>query len=105
MNSSIKNFFSSGSKDSKTSRRLSSSLRKWLNADFYSMAFSESEKNRIENNSLRNPASGSFINKGTKDKVFVLSSLDVTKYEIELDVLNSRLTDYAKKKISDAKAR
>ena len=82
-----------------------SSLRKWLNADFYSMAFSESEKNRIENNSLHNPASGSFINKDTKDKVFVLSSLDVTKYEIELDVLNSRLTDYAKKKISDAKAR
>ena len=73
MNSSIKNFFSSGSKDSKTSRRLSSSLRKWLNETFIS-SFSTSESSYILQSTVHDS------NGDTQDKVFILSEDELVKY-------------------------
>ena len=46
-------------------------LRKWLNNDFYNMAFSVSEKSQIQNTTLAY---------NTKDNVFLLSKDETTKY-------------------------
>lgn len=53
------------------------SLRKWLNADFYEYAFSDSEKNLICETDITTVSDGYSV---TKDKVFLLSTDEVNKY-------------------------
>ena len=81
-------------------------LRDWLNNDFYSTAFDETEKNMIIVTTNHNPDAREFDNhwdgKGgndTYDKVFLLNCSEVDDY------LNNRqcmLTDYASESILDA---
>ena len=52
----------------------SSTIRKWLNGDFYNEAFSGAEKNAITTTEISQEG------KTTKDKVFLLSSSEVTIY-------------------------
>ena len=63
----------------------SCTLRKWLNTDFYNEAFSEGEKNAIEETTLSTIAydydSGEQVTDlETKDKVFILSADEAEKY-------------------------
>jgi hypothetical protein len=60
-----------------------SSLRQWLNNDFYNEAFSESEQARIQETMVSNFQPDSYIEyNDTNDKVFVLSTDEVNQ---ELD--------------------
>lgn len=59
-----------------------SSLRIWMNGDFYNAAFSSSEKSQLENVTLENSSLGMFSNQGnfrdeSIDKVFLLSYNDI----------------------------
>ena len=59
------------------------SLRKWLNKDFYGLAFSDEEKNRILKTTVINPDNDRFKvdgGKNTKDYVFLLSVDEANKY-------------------------
>ena len=57
-------------------------LRKWLNSDFYNMAFKPYEKTLIQTKALNddNSAYGSEGDNNTKDKVFLLSSDEIAQY-------------------------
>lgn len=59
-----------------------SSIRAWLNADFYNTAFSAEEKTSIKNTAVDNTRIGTFGDdyscQNTTDKVFLLSQNDVT---------------------------
>ena len=53
-----------------------SSIRQWLNADFYNAAFNESEKSRVAVTDLKNPDNPEFGTRGgddTRDRIFLLS--------------------------------
>ncbi len=54
-----------------------SSIRKWLNNDFYKVAFSDNEKNQIKSTIVSNNCSDTdykeFSSKSTSDKIFLLS--------------------------------
>ncbi len=57
-----------------------SSLRKWLNGDFFDTAFSQEEQTRIlsvENENLAHSTAGTSSGRATKDRVFVLSQEEV----------------------------
>ena len=60
-----------------------SSIRKWLNSDFYNKAFSPSEKEQIIKFSIPNPDNPKYNTPGgnkTSDNAFLLSYEDVVKY-------------------------
>ncbi len=70
---------------------LQSSLRTWLNEDFISEAFTESEQEKIVTSTLNNPGSSQYFaqfdknggtgtGNNTADRVFLLSFDDVLKY-------------------------
>ncbi|MBQ6421260.1 MAG: hypothetical protein IJK02_09325, partial [Clostridia bacterium] len=77
-----------------------SSVRQWLNNDFYNTAFTETEKNRIAQTALVND---SYVNgyesASTNDKLFFLSYSDVSNRNYGFDgdaSRNAYATDYAK---------
>lgn len=58
-------------------------VRKWLNQDFYSVAFTDEERDRIQITTLDNTGAGSqFVEGGatTEDYLYILSRNDVKKY-------------------------
>lgn len=58
-------------------------LRKWLNNDFYSRAFTDEERSVILTSTLKNPDNEAFGTKGgndTEDKVFILSYAEIKEY-------------------------
>lgn len=60
-----------------------SSLRKWLNEEFYNNVFNTSEKGWIEQVTLQNPNNpdyGTFGGNPTQDRVFLLSIAEVRQY-------------------------
>ena len=64
-----------------------SSIRQWLNTDFYNVAFNDSEKSRIVITVLKNPDSPKFGTKGggdTRDRIFLLS-LDEAEWYLMYD--------------------
>ncbi len=77
------------------------SLRKWLNNDFLSSAFSYEERSRIKDTCLQNP--GNMFDAGkiyrteggnpTSDKVFILSEEEFYKYSFPKE---GQATEYAK---------
>ena len=84
-----------------------SSIRDWLNSDFYKAAFSKDEKSKIKSTTVKNfGVDGAYGGENTKDKVFLLSYDDATntKYGFsdtaKEDDINRRVspTDYAKDK-------
>lgn len=84
-----------------------STIRAWLNYDFYNKAFTEINKSRILETLVNNSASttNSFFNryasKNTNDKVYLLSYNDITTSFYGIDTNSARqaiATDYARAK-------
>lgn len=80
-----------------------SSLRKWLNEDFFNTAFSAADKNNVKSTSLDNSAYSKnvkrFDSQSSNDKVFLLSYSDVKNKSYGFSSNKERLakgTDYAK---------
>lgn len=82
-----------------------SSLRKWLNSDFYNNAFNDSEKQKIINTLVENKTNEKYGTSGgnnTNDNVFCLSVDDVKKYlnvtytDVDNKKAATKGTDYAK---------
>ena len=75
-----------------------SSLRKWLNGDFYDKAFSDSEKILIQTVTIENsdnPLYGTSGGNDTEDKVFCLSLEEVQIYFADANDRMTAPTDYA----------
>ena len=76
-----------------------SSLRKWLNNDFYNDVFSTEEKNciaEVKNNNPKNPSSGTRGGLTTKDRIFLLSNDEAAKYFINDESRQCEATEFAK---------
>lgn len=80
-----------------------SSLRKWLNEDFYNTAFNSSQKENIKSTAIKNNASSSKLTKydapSSNDKIFLLSVTDVKNKAFGFSSDSTRRakgTDYAK---------
>ncbi len=66
----------------------SCTLREWLNEKFYNAAFNETEKTMIRETTVRNkdnPYYGTWGGKGTKDKVFLLSTKEAKQESYGFD--------------------
>jgi len=75
-----------------------SSLRSWLNGEFYNLAFSSTEKSKIRTSTLIND--GTYTGPDTSDKIFVPSLYDMSS-EYGLGSSSSRIaaaTDLAKER-------
>lgn len=75
-----------------------SSLRKWLNGDFYDKAFSAKEKSHIQTVTIQNPDNPLYGTPGgndTEDNVFCLSLEEVQIYFADTNDRMAALTDYA----------
>ncbi len=80
-----------------------SSIRKWLNNEFYNTAFSEAEKDKIlqsvVDNSLASTCDSrnSYVCENTRDKIFLLSSKEATNalYFKDSQARQKKPTDYA----------
>ena len=76
-----------------------STIRKWLNENFYNTAFSAQEKSRILTTSVRNapnPQHGTSSGPDTYDKMFLLSTDEVNKYFKISKETKCQVTVYAK---------
>ena len=69
-------------KDTKGKVWAQSSLRKWLNGDFFKNAFTKDEQKAVLASSLKNPPGPQTTTKGgnSKDKLFLLSYEELEKY-------------------------
>ena len=84
--------------DQSFSRWPNSTLRAWLNADFYNTAFSDSEKSMILTSNVKaekNPRNDEDTGADTQDKVFLLSIGDVEKYFVSDKKMMCEPTEYA----------
>ncbi len=80
------------------------SLRRWLNSDFCSQAFTNAELSRIETVRLHNPANPLYDtvpDADTEDRIFLLSPLDVENYLERRDYRLCMATPYAQRCGSD----
>ena len=80
-----------------------SSIRKWLNEDFYNTAFTNVEKKKINTTTLNNDATAfdgipAYSRNETNDKIFLLSYEDAlnTNFFINETFLSAECSDYAK---------
>ena len=77
------------------------SLRQWLNGKFLEMAFTDTERENIEqviNNTPANPEAGTDGGSDTADSVFLLSIDEVLRYFPSVKDRTCKATDYAKGK-------
>ena len=75
-----------------------SSLRKWLNGEFYDNAFSEEEKGQIREESLINPDNAAYGTTGgndTTDRIFLLSIEEAEQYFADDEARQCEPTTYA----------
>ncbi len=75
-------------------------LRKWLNNDFYNMAFSNSEKSKVSSTNViaeDNVKHGTDAGNNTQDKVFLLSTSQAEKYFTSDEDKFCKPTQYAAK--------
>ena len=75
-----------------------STLRAWLNGEFYNSAFSSDEKGRIRQVTLKNPDNPSDGTKGgndTTDRIFLLSIEEAEQYFADDEARKCRSTMYA----------
>lgn len=75
-------------------------LRKWMNSDFISKAFSSSQQTQIATVTNQNPNNPEYGTKGgnaTQDRIFALSIDEVNKYFRDDDERMAAPTGYAKK--------
>ena len=78
-----------------------STLRKWLNGDFYNKAFSSTEKSRIQEVTVKNDNSAQYGKKSgndTKDRIFLLSFDEASQYFMNNEARKCQPTTYAKNK-------
>ena len=79
---------------------VTSSLRQWLNNDFYNTAFSVEEKEQIGTSHLENKSihSSAYDSADTYDKIFLISYYDATNSAYDFNSSNRQMkgTDYAK---------
>ena len=79
---------------------VTSSLRQWLNNDFYNTAFSAEEKKQIGTSHLENKStySSTYDSADTYDKIFLISYYDAINSAYDFDSSNRQMkgTDYAK---------
>lgn len=76
-----------------------SSLRKWLNGDFYNNAFNASEKEKISYFTITNHDNPQYGTKGgnsTSDRVFLLSLGELLKYYTNSSMRECEATSYVK---------
>ncbi len=76
-----------------------SSLREWLNGEFFEQAFNQAEKDRIRESKISDPGNELFGTKkspDTKDRVFLLGIDEAEKYFGSDEERNCEATDYAK---------
>ena len=79
-----------------------SSIRKWLNNNFYNTAFNDLEKAMIQSTTVDNSVastsldSNSYVCSNTNDKVFLLSNKEIVTYYSSTSVRLAIATDYAK---------
>ena len=76
-----------------------SSLRKWMNDDFFNTAFSPDEKAYVSQSVIANPAnkrSGASAGNKTTDRIFLLSTDEVNEYFESEDARICEPTEYAK---------
>ena len=79
-----------------------SSLRAWLNGDFYKGAFSAEEKERIRTTTVKtppNPKNGTDGGKDAEDHIFLLSIDEVNKYFSSDKDRTAEATEYAAKNV------
>lgn len=80
-----------------------SSIRKWLNGDFYNNAFTEDEKAKIHTSDVDNSADSTsdstnqYVCEDTKDKVFLLSYMEATTAYKSDEERKAYATNYAVK--------
>lgn len=94
--------------DQSFSRWSTSTLRTWLNADFYNTAFSDSEKSMIITTDVKaekNPRYDKEAGYDTQDKVFLLSIGEVQKYFSEDKERMCKPTAYAISQGADSNER
>ena len=82
-----------------------SSIRQWLNNDFYNTAFSSEQQNLITETALKNSAYDEaylkYNSADTKDKIYLLSWNDVTKSDYGFSSSNTEEDSYRKAQGSD----
>lgn len=81
-----------------------STIRNWLNNEFYNNAFSSSEKNKIipvKNNNSDNPQLGTKGGNPTTDRIFLLSVDEVLQYMTDSSSRRCKATAFAKSKNSE----
>ena len=73
---------------------VSSTIRKWLNNDFYNTAFSDTQKAKIQSTAINNDAGGSgnsqFNSASTTDKIYLLSYSEATSSNYSLSTVANR---------------
>lgn len=75
-----------------------SNVREWLNNDFYNKAFSDDEKNIINTTNVAADKNGTHNTEpgiSTKDKIFLLSSLEASEYFESNEQRQCKPTQYA----------
>ena len=75
-----------------------SSIRAWLNGEFFNKAFNEEEQKRIKESQISDeidPTYGTMTGNETKDKVFLLSRNEARRYSPNIDELKCLATEYA----------
>ena len=79
---------------------VTSSLRQWLNSDFYNTAFTVEERNQIGTSHLENKSkySSTYDSADTYDKIFPISYYDAINSAYDFNSANRQMkgTDYAK---------
>ena len=78
-----------------------STLRKWLNGEFYNSAFNSSEQGTILQVINENPDNSRYGTKGgsqTQDRIFLLSIDELNKYFSSIEARKCQVTEYAKEK-------
>lgn len=77
----------------------SSSIRAWLNEDFYNTAFSDGQKANIKSTAINNdaysPSYSQFDSPSTTDKIYLLSYSEAKSYRSNLSINADQITDYA----------
>ena len=87
--------------DEDSNNYANSTIRNWLNTDFYNAAFSAEEKERVSTTTVDNSTASTTSNlnqwtcEDTLDKIFLLSSQEIIKYYPTGDYLSTGGTEYA----------
>lgn len=83
-----------------------SEVRRWLNDDFISKAFTDEERARIYETELANEDNDRYNTYGggpTTDKIFILNDKEVYNYFVDTEKRKTDYTDWGERKLKEAK--